>query len=66
MANETIDGQQCTIAWYMDDNGIMHKDKNILKNFFCKICEVCGKIELNTGDTHEFLGMSITIHRYYN
>ena len=63
VANKMIDGHQCTIAWYVDDNVITHKSIEVLKNVFNKISDVFGKMELNTGDVHEFLGMTIKIHR---
>ena len=63
VANKVINGEQCTIAWYVDDNIITHKDKGVLKDVFSKICDVFGKMELNVGDTHQFLGMTIKLHQ---
>ena len=63
VANKMIDGNQCTIAWYVDDNVMTHKSEKVLKNVFSKICEAFGDMKLNTGDHHEFLGMTIKIHR---
>ena len=63
VANKNINGEQCTIAWYVDDNVMTHKDETVLKSVFGKICEAFGDMDLNTGDEHEFLGMNIKIHR---
>ena len=63
VANKEINGEQCTISWYVDDNVITHKDESVLKNVFSKICEAFGAMDLNTGDTHDFLGMNIKIDR---
>ena len=30
IANKIINGHQCTIAWYVDDNVMTHKDPNVL------------------------------------
>ena len=40
-----------------------HTNMKVLKDIFDKIFAVFGKMELNTGDIHEFLGMNIKIHR---
>ena len=63
VANKEINGEQCTISWYVDDNVITHKDESVLKNVFGKICKIFGNMDLNTGDTHDFLGMKIKIDR---
>ena len=30
VANKTINGKQCTIVWYVDDNKISHVDANVV------------------------------------
>ena len=30
MANKNIDGNQCTIVWYVDDKNILHADPNVV------------------------------------
>lgn len=30
IANKEIDGHQCTVAWYVDDNEISHKNENVV------------------------------------
>ena len=32
VANKIIDGKQCTIAFYVNDNKISHADKNVVTN----------------------------------
>ena len=63
VANKIINGEQCTITWYVDDNVITHKDESVLKDLFNKVCKSFGDMDLNTGDEHDFLGMKIKIDR---
>ena len=63
VANKMIDGHQCTIAWYVDDNVITHQNDKVLDDVFKKICNCFGDMKLNTGDEHDFLGMKIKLHR---
>jgi len=37
VANADIDGKQCTIVWYVDDNKISHIDSNVIDNVINKI-----------------------------
>lgn len=59
IANCTIDGKQCTIAWYVDDNKISHVDPNVVTNIIKKIEERFDKMTVTRGREHTFLGMNI-------
>ena len=37
VANKIINGNQCTIAWYVDDNMISHKEEEVLEEIVSKI-----------------------------
>ena len=37
MANKMINGKQCTIVWYVDDNKISHVDKNVVTDILEKL-----------------------------
>ena len=59
VANANIDGKQCTICWYVDDNKISHKDPKVVEEVIKKIELKFGKMSKTTGDEHDFLGMHI-------
>ena len=39
VANKSIDGTQCTIAWYVDDNILSHVKPSVVDNVIGKIKE---------------------------
>jgi len=59
IANCTIDGKQCTIAWYVDDNKVSHVDPGVVTMIIEKIEERFGKMTVTRGKEHTFLGMKI-------
>jgi hypothetical protein len=60
VANKLIDGKQCTLVWYVDDNKVSHVDLNVVSSVIAKIEERFGKMTVSRGKEHEFLGMIIT------
>ena len=62
VANKVVDGKQCTIAWYVDDNKISHVDPKVVTSIIKKIEERFGKMTVTRGKVHVFLGMKITYH----
>ena len=56
VANAIIDGKQCTIGWYVDDNIITRVDPNQVTWVIDKIEERFGKMVVSRGKSHEFLG----------
>jgi hypothetical protein len=59
VANIVVDGKQCTIAWYVDDNKISHVDPKVTANVVEQIEERFGKMTITRGKKHVFLGMKI-------
>jgi len=57
VANAMIDGKQCTIVWYVDDNKISHVDAKVVDKVIAKIEERYGEMSKTRGKEHEFLGM---------
>ena len=54
-----VDGRQCTIAWYVDDNKISHHDSKVVDWLIAKIEKKHDKMTLCHGKKHIFLGMNI-------
>ena len=63
VANAMVNGKQCTIAWYVDDNKISHVDPNIVTNVINNIESRFGKMAVTRGDEHVFLGMKVKFDR---
>ena len=59
VANKMIEGSQCTIAWYVDDNKISHAKASVVTSVIERIEEKFGKMTVTRGKSHVFLGMSI-------
>jgi hypothetical protein len=59
VANKTINGKQCTIVWYVDDNKISHVDYDVVTDIINKIEKRFGKMTVTRGKEHVFLGMHI-------
>jgi len=62
VANKTINGKQCTIAWYVDDLKISHKDSTVVETIFQKLQDEFGKnapLSVTRGKIHNYLGMVI-------
>jgi hypothetical protein len=60
VANKTINGKQCTIVWYVDDNKISHVDYDVVSDIINRIEKRFGKMTVTRGKVHVFLGMKIT------
>ena len=54
-----IEGSQCTITWYIDDNKISHAKPSVVTNDITQIEEKFGKMTVTRGKHHLFLGMDI-------
>ncbi len=59
VANSIVDGKQCTIVWYVDDNKISHVDPEVVSNIIKKIEGKFGKMSQTRGKEHEFIGMNL-------
>ena len=59
VANKMIDGKQCTIIWWVDDNYISHVSDGVLDMVISKIKERFGTMAVTRGEEHVFLGMKL-------
>jgi hypothetical protein len=57
VANCMIDGKQCTVVWYVDDNKISHVDTRVVTELIERIEDKFGKMTVTRGKEHTFLGM---------
>jgi hypothetical protein len=62
VANKMIDGKQCTILWYVDDNKISHVDPEVVSSIILEIEKHFGKMTVTRGKEHTFLGMKIVFN----
>ena len=60
VANRQIDGQQCTIVWYVDDVKVSHKSDKVGKKIIDAIGDKFGGIVSHIGQQHTYLGMNLT------
>eukprot|EP00957_Ditylum_brightwellii_P090283 6875761-Ditylum_brightwellii.AAC.1 len=61
VANAMINGKQCTLTWYVDDNKLSHVDSKVVDDILEKITEHFGELTRTRGDEHTFLGMKLKI-----
>jgi hypothetical protein len=59
VANMMIEGAQCTIAWFVDDNKISHVSEKVVSMVIERIEVAFGKMSVTRGRKHVFLGMEI-------
>jgi len=62
IANKMINGKQCTIVWYVDDNKISHVDENVIDDIIEVLEKKFGKFTITKGNKHNFLGMNMEFH----
>jgi hypothetical protein len=58
-ANFMIQGKQCTVVWFVDNNKISHVDCRVGTKILKKIEAHFGKTTVTGGTHHVFLGMDI-------
>ena len=63
VANIVIDGKQCTITWYVDDNKISHVSAKVVTMMLDKISVHFGDLVISRGNNHDLLGMHIVLSR---
>lgn len=57
-----MNGKQCTVAWYVDDNKISHHKDSMVGTQIADIIESrFGKLSRSRGKKHTFLGMDIKL-----
>ena len=55
-----IEGSQCTIVWYVDDNKISHASSKVVDQIIEQLEKKFGKMMVKRGKEYVFVGMSIT------
>ena len=63
VANKSINGKQCTIVWYVDDNKVSHEDPNVVTEVIELMKKHFGDLTVTRGNEHRFLGMNIKINK---
>ena len=58
IANKSINGKQCTIAWYVDDNFVSHADSEVVTDILETMKKEFGDIKITRGKKHTFLGIN--------
>jgi hypothetical protein len=59
VANKLINGKQCTIGWYVDDNILSHVEKTVVDSVIDKIEGYFPGLVVERGKDLNFLGMEI-------
>ena len=62
VTNKDIEGSQCTIAWYVDDLKISHKQESVVESIFEDLQAEFGQqapLTVTRGKKHNYLGMDI-------
>ena len=59
VTNKYINGKQCTIAWYVDDNKVSHVEHEVIDYFISKVEESFLVLTVKKGNVHTFLGIKI-------
>ena len=63
VANKIINGRQCTICWYVDDNKISHADENVVTEVLNEVEKHFGTLVTSRGNKHDLLGMKLELDR---
>ena len=60
-ANKMINGKQCTIQWYEENNKVTHISKDVITRVIDITKKHFGELVLSRGKKHTFLGMEIEL-----
>ena len=61
VVNKEINGSQCTIVFYVDDNKISHVDPDVVTQVIDEISKKFGKMKVTRGTKFDYLGMTIKV-----
>lgn len=61
VANKTIKGSQCTIAWYVDDTKISHKNPEVVIQIISMLESSFDKMSIKRGREHTFVGINFKL-----
>ena len=59
--NKNINGKQCTVEWYVDDNKASHVNSRVIDDLLDTIKTHFGEIKITRGKKHTFMGVNIQI-----
>ena len=59
--NKIINGKQCIVVFYIDDNKVGHEDPVVVTKILDETASHFGKLSITRGCKHDFLGMNITL-----
>ena len=59
VANKTINGKQCTVAWYVEENKTSHVEQEVVDDIVAKIGKHLPGLTISTGTEHTFRGIRI-------
>ena len=62
VANKIINGKQCTIVFYVDDNKISHVDPSVVTDVLNILKGHFGDLTITRGKQHIFGGMNMTFN----
>ena len=62
MTNKTVNAKQYTVIWYVDDAKILHVDPAVVTSILLGLEKRFGKLSINRGKQHTFVGMSINLN----
>jgi len=63
VANKVINGRQCTVAWYVDDNKLSQVQPEVVIEVLEVIKTHFRELEISRGDEHNLLGIKIVTDR---
>ena len=61
VTNKTINGNQCTVAWYVNDNNISHVEQEVVEDIVAKMGKCFPGLTIITGTEHTFLGTLVQV-----
>ena len=61
MTNKVIDGEKCTVYWYVDDIKISHQNIKVVDMAIKGTEENIGEMVINRGNEHNFVGIDIEL-----
>ena len=61
VANKVIEVTQCNIAWYVDDNRLLHKHPEVISDIINEVNNCFGEISVVRGNNNTFLVMNTEI-----
>ncbi|GFH61250.1 hypothetical protein CTEN210_17726 [Chaetoceros tenuissimus] len=59
VANKEINGKQCTIGWYVDDNFLSHEDTKVVDSVIDMVESYFPGLQVERGKVLNFLGMEL-------